>query len=134
MITDDIAERLSETFSKDLGALLKKVDISNNLALSAAKFGEVLRSLTSRAQSLEYINLSGSNTHVMLTNEKADELISLLEEDPDALHNIKEIDLSRNVALSARTLGELLGLIFRTCPLLSTLRLKGYDSFSMIEN
>lgn len=62
----------------------------------------------------------------MLTNEKAETVVSILEDNVDLIQNIREIDISRNVALSARVIGELMRSIFVNCNHLEVLRVRGY--------
>ncbi|KAL4470850.1 hypothetical protein ABPG72_016396 [Tetrahymena utriculariae] len=134
MINDSIAEEISKILDKGICQELRCLDFSQNLAIPTEVFKKLIISLIFNCNKLECLNLAGSNSHVMLTNEKAEILINILEDNVDFIQNIKEIDLSRNVALSARVLGELVSSILINCNHLEVLRLRGYQSFSMIEN
>ncbi|KAL4429069.1 hypothetical protein ABPG74_022155 [Tetrahymena malaccensis] len=134
MINDQIAEEISKILDLGICQELRCLDFSQNLAIPTEQFKKLVLSLIFNCSKLECLNLAGSNSHVMLTNEKAEILINILEDNVDFIQNIKEVDLSRNVALSARVLGELVSSILINCNHLEVLRLRGYQSFSMIEN
>lgn len=135
MLNDVSGEGLAEALENGGASELRELDISMNLKMNKEVFKKlVLSALTCSQRGVRYLNLAGSSSHVMLTNEKAEALREVIEEHTEAAMSIEEIDLSRNVALSAKTLGRLLESVFRNCRGVRIVRLRGYTSFSMIEN